>query len=102
MRNGKSARAFRGLNCSSSVGSLAFCRSNLLGRNFCLHEQQEIVAATRLGISARHVETAERVNSNQRSRALAVEVEITNMKLASRSFELIFIGAVNRSGQSVL
>src|ERR1043166_862645 len=77
-------------------------RSDSLRRNLRLQEQQQIIAAAGLRVCTRHVEAAKRMHANQRARALAIEVQIADVKLPACALELRFIAAVNRARQAKL
>src|SRR5215510_11096768 len=82
-------------------GSLRRC-SHSLRRDFRLQEQQQVIAAAGLRVSARHVEAAKRMHADQSTSALTVEIEIADVKLSARAVEFRFIGAVNRARQTKL
>ena len=67
-----------------------------------LREEEEVVAAAGLGVGARHVEAAERVDADQRAGALAVEVEVADEELALAALELLAVARVDGAGQAVL
>src|ERR1019366_1899160 len=52
----------------------------LLRDRLRLQEQPEVVAPTGLAVGTRHVEPAERVDSHERTRALAVDIEVSRME----------------------
>src|SRR5688500_5650093 len=62
-------------------------RANFFRRKLCLHKQQKVVAAAGLRIGARHVEAAERMHADQRARAFAIQVQITNVEFVTRAIE---------------
>src|SRR6266542_2800292 len=53
----------------------------LLGDRLRLREEVEILATAGLRVGAGHVEAAERVHADERSRALAVQVEVAAEEL---------------------
>ena len=53
--------------------------------DFRLQEQEQVVAAAGLGVGARHVEAAERMDADQRAGALAVQVEVADEELLARA-----------------
>src|SRR5947209_10716366 len=65
--------------------------ADFLGSDFGLEEEAEVVAPAGLRVSAAHVEAAERVYADERARALAVEVEVADVELAPRAFELVAV-----------
>src|ERR1017187_4871966 len=52
----------------------------LLRDRLRLQEQPEVVAPTGLAVGTRHVEPAERGDSHERTRALAVDIEVSRME----------------------
>lgn len=48
---------------------------------FPLHMQQEIIGAAGLGVGAGHIEAAKWLVTDDRTRALAVQIEITDMEV---------------------
>src|SRR5262245_45681340 len=68
------ARATRFTGCAGLSG-------DLLRDGLRLEEKQQIILPAGLRVCARHIEPAERMTANQRTRALAVEIEIPNVEL---------------------
>src|SRR5690606_35977715 len=58
--------------------------------------------STGLGVRARHVEAAERLNAHERPRDLAVEVEVPDTELATRPLQPAAVAAEHAAGQGVL
>src|SRR5712664_1646665 len=63
--------------------------SDLFCYRLCLREQIQVVGAAGFGIGAGHVEAAERVSTDHRSRALAVDVEVAYVEVAAGAVDLI-------------
>src|SRR5262245_22860413 len=81
----------------ASSGLLELLRDRLL-----LREQVQVLAASGLRVRAGHVEAAERVDADQSSRALAVEVQVADVELPLAALEPLADSRVERSRQSVL
>src|SRR6185437_2685830 len=62
-------------------------RADFFCRHFRLQKQQQIIAAARFRIGAGHVEAAEWMHAYERAGAFAIQVQISDMKLATRSFK---------------
>src|SRR2546423_1465442 len=86
----------------SALLRLRVAGADFLGCDFGLEEEGEVVAPARLRVRAAHLEAAERVRADERARALAVEVEIADVKLAARVLQLLAVVRVNRARQPVL
>src|SRR5204863_5524040 len=69
---------------------------------FRLQEQAEVIAAAGFGIGAGHVEAAERMHADERTGALAIEIEIADEKLFARAVELLLVVGEDRTGESEL
>src|ERR1700693_747609 len=85
-------------------GRLYFSKNlgDLLSHRLSLGKQIKIIRATGLGICARHIESPKRMRAYDRSRAFAIDVEITHVELANGTFDLVARLAVDRSGQAKL
>src|SRR2546425_7606151 len=67
-----------------------------------LREEQQIIRAARLAVRPRHVEASEGVDTDQRSRALAVDVEVARVAQPLRLLDMLRPVRVHRSRQTVL
>src|SRR3954449_258153 len=67
-----------------------------------LQEQQQIIAPARLRVGAGHVESTERMHTNERARALTIQIQVPDMKLSTRALEFRLVIAVNRARQTKL
>src|SRR6185369_1984186 len=91
-------RSIRGRSC---LGSLCR-RSNSLRSNLRLQEQQQVIASTCLRVSAGHVEATERMHPDERAGALAIQIQVADMKLFARAMQLCFVAAVDSPSQTEL
>src|SRR5437660_791809 len=84
----------------------AKCSSEGLAKLLCdalaLCEEQKVVRAAGFRVRAAHVEAAEGVRSDHRSGALAVEVQVADLKLSGRAIELLARTCIDGAGQAVL
>src|SRR5712675_2098917 len=63
--------------------------NDLLRHRLRLRKQVKIIRSAGLRIRARHVEAAERMRADHRPRALAIDVQISYVKLADRLLDLV-------------
>src|SRR5579863_6713916 len=76
------------------------CLDDLLSHRLRLRKEIKIVRPAGLRISARHVESAERMCSDHRPRAFAVDVQVPNVELADCPFDLVARTGIDRACQS--
>src|SRR2546427_9277317 len=74
--------------------------SNLLAHCFSLREQVEVIRSTGFGICARHVESAERMASYCGTCAFAIDVEIADMELTDRAFNLVTRAGIHSTSEA--
>ena len=76
--------------------------SELFGNRLRLHKQQEIILPSAFRIGAGHVEPTERVGTDHRTSALAIQIQVSNVELSPGFLESQSLARVDRAGQAVL
>ncbi|CDN43862.1 hypothetical protein BN871_DS_00070 [Paenibacillus sp. P22] len=67
-----------------------------------LREQKQVIASARLGIGARHVEAAERMDPDESAGAFAVEVQVAGKKFAAGLLQVLPAARYDRSSKAVI
>src|SRR5438874_7089926 len=75
---------------------------NLFADRFGLREQVQIIRAAGFGVGSRHIEAAEGMRTYDRSRALAVDVQVADVELLHGAFNLRARTGVDGAGQAKL
>jgi hypothetical protein len=75
---------------------------DFFGYGLGLREKVEVIRAARLGICARHVESAEGMSAHHGPGALAVDVEIADVKVAGGTVDFVARFGIDGAGQAEL
>ena len=70
------------------------------GLSLC--KQEQVVGTSCLRVCAAHIESSERMDSNQGSRTFPIDVEVAYMKPTPSHFDLVLVVGVHGPGQTVL
>src|SRR4051794_13259438 len=62
---------------------------------------QQVVAPARLRTSPRHAATAERLTANERAGSAAIDIQISDPKLAANAFDVTRRPRVKAAGQGI-
>src|SRR3954464_8116731 len=95
-------RKMSGEPCPRAVKSWSPLSGYLLGHGLCLREQIQIIRTACLGVSSRHVESAEWMRTYHRSRAFAIDVEVAHVEVAFGVLDLFRRRGVDRTCEPVL